>query len=52
MDDNVILQLQQDLDLASKLEMLYADREDPKIITRLKECKGMFKALSQITKVS
>jgi hypothetical protein len=52
MDENVILQLQQNLDLASKLEMLYAERKDPKIIIKLKECKGMFKGLSQITKLT
>jgi hypothetical protein len=52
MDDDVIQKLHSDLDLSSKLEMLYAERQDPNTIKRLKECRGMFAGLSQVIKAS
>jgi hypothetical protein len=51
MDEETIQKLHSDLDLSSKLERLYAEREDPNTLKRLKECKGMFAALGQVIKV-
>jgi hypothetical protein len=51
MDENKIIKLQQDLDISHRLEMLYAERKDPNIIKKLKECKGMYRALSQLIKM-
>lgn len=51
MDEETIQKLHSDLDLSSKLEKLYSERQDPGTIKRLKECEGLFRALGMITKV-
>lgn len=51
MEKDKIDLLKENLELSTKLEMLYNERKNPDTIKKLKECKGMFRALGQITMV-
>lgn len=46
-----ITKLREYLDLSTKLESLYSQRQDKKVIKKLNECTGFFRAMSQIVKI-